>query len=104
MNRWSMNQAWSNLEEMLREAGVASYEIRSDPDAKNDNGYFLFWVRVPGKKEVSVEMPGCSLATLKDPISYKAPRVVISGNTWWWQFAVETTADFLNGVRHSSVA
>ena len=83
--RCTMASAWRNLEALMERDGVEG-EITSDPDAENEGGRFLLVLKIKGRRPILVDMPGCSLARLKNE-TMDQPRMYVDGSSWFWQFA-----------------
>lgn len=89
----TVDRAYDNMRALLEVAQVVDATFGRDVDAEEDiPGYFSFLVRKPGAEDVPVDMPGVAIDVLTGSI-ISAPRLYVSGSSWWWDFAVGALQD-----------
>ena len=97
VGRATIDNAYANMASLLTAAGVPDAPWPRNVTAREEGGYFEFFATLGGC-EVPISMPGCSLERLKLE-DLTAPRVCVSGSSWWWKIAIDVVR-YEAGGRH----
>ncbi len=95
----TLDNAYKNMEALLRDAGIPDAKWCRDVDAEEGGGRFSFLVTVPDPDDEGsttgcpVDMPGIPLAEVRylgEPGQniWDFPRLYVDGSSWVWKFAV----------------
>lgn len=90
----TLDNAYENIKALMTAAGISDYVYARNADAKEEYGYFEFYIVMrpnqhePREWKCYVTMPGVSLHVLRAEI-LQSPRIYINDSSWWWKFAID---------------